>query len=94
MNVGIQYMNLMFFDITKYNFFTENFKMVAVFKMAAEMAAKIYKLCLILQSIWSCITFNFRFVDIIKSEFTTKKFKMAAIFKMAAKIFIKIQKMS
>ena len=39
MNLGMQYMNLMFFDITESEFCIENFNMAAIFKMAA----KIYK---------------------------------------------------
>ena len=36
----MQYMNFMFFDITKSNVDTEKFKMAAVFKMAVKMASK------------------------------------------------------
>ena len=40
MNLAMQYMNLTFSDITESKFCTENFKMAAIFKMAAKMASK------------------------------------------------------
>ena len=43
MNSAMQYMNLTFSDITESKFCTKNFKMAAIFKMAAKMASKIQK---------------------------------------------------
>ena len=40
MNSAMQYMNLTFSDITESKFCAKNFKMAAIFKMAAEMAIK------------------------------------------------------
>ena len=60
----MQCMNLLFLDITKYKFCTENFKMAPFSKLLPKGHA-----ILISQSIWSCNTSNVCFLTFTKSNF-------------------------
>ena len=98
MNLGKQYMNIMFFDITESKSCIENFNMAAVFKMAAKMAAKqVTKIQKMAYFPYFSMNLgmhymNLMFFDITESKSCIENFNMAAVFKMAAKLAAKIYK--